>query len=161
MNQGLHNIKVRVVFFSSFLMLVTALSGCHSKLDPFRDNHDGPGQGVNDGVVQTVGIAAAEPILTDPTQRRATSRNEAIIVADYEMIEVLKGLHYSDGSKVENRMNADPAFLASIYNLVDSSTVTKTEFTNDDGALVTIQLLHSQIRTVVGNVTDLKVINAI
>ncbi len=41
--------------------------------------------------IEAIGIGAADPKLNNATQRRATSRDAAIVQAQYEMLSTIKG----------------------------------------------------------------------
>jgi len=137
------------------LTVLFMLNSCHSKLDPFNgDGGSGGKVGGGTGFVQTIGIGAADQNITNKTQRMAASRNAAIVASQFEMLIMIKTLQYLDGTTVGSKISTDPSFANSVNDLIKSATLIKTEFTNDDGAIVTIQLTHREIQTVTGNVRD-------
>jgi len=139
-----------IILLSMFL-----LNACHSKLDPFHSDSDGGGGVPSDGMVQSIGIGAADTSITNLAQRLIASRNAAVVASQFEMLQIIKGLHYSDGSTAGDKMAADAALATQVDALISGADIIKTEYAADDSATVTIQLLHSQIRAVVGNVVEL------
>jgi hypothetical protein len=47
--------------------------------------------------LEVVGIGAADSRLTNATQRKATSRNAAVVDAQYRLLSMVKGLRLSGG----------------------------------------------------------------
>src|SRR6185437_1806506 len=90
--------------------------------------------------VQTIGIGAADSTLTNTTQRRATSRDAAIVQAQYEMLSIIKGVELDGGITVQKAMETDSQLSTTVNQLIKSAEVIKTEWTNDDGCVVTLQL---------------------
>src|ERR1051325_2391988 len=57
--------------------------------------------------VETIGIGAADSTLNNTTQRRATSRDAAIVHAQYEMLSIVKGIQLEGGITVQKAMETD------------------------------------------------------
>src|SRR5690349_7246153 len=57
--------------------------------------------------IEAIGIGAADSTLTNSTQRRATSRNAAIVAAQYEMLSMIKGIDLEGGIRVERAIETD------------------------------------------------------
>src|SRR5579862_5140260 len=64
--------------------------------------------------IEAIGIGAADSKMTNTTQRRATSRDAAIVQAQYEMLSVIKGLTLQGGIVVEKAMETDSKLTTSI-----------------------------------------------
>src|SRR5687767_2632890 len=57
--------------------------------------------------LEAIGIGAADSTLSNSTQRRATSRNAAIVAAQYEMLSMIKGIDLEGGIRVERAVETD------------------------------------------------------
>ena len=90
--------------------------------------------------ITALGIGAADTTLTNTTQRRATSRDAAIVQAQYEMLSYVKGVQLEGGITVEKAMETDSKLESYLKETIKSAEVIKTEWTNDDGCVVTLQL---------------------
>ncbi len=90
--------------------------------------------------LEAIGIGAADSTLTNTTQRRATSRNAAIVAAQYEMLSMVKGVELEGGIRVEKAMETDSVLQTKIDAAIKGAEIIKNEWTNDDGCLVTIRL---------------------
>ena len=89
---------------------------------------------------ETIGIGAADSTLTNSTQRMATSRDAAIVQAQYEMLSLIKGVQLEGGHTVEKAMETDSKIETYLKEMIRSAEVVKTEWTKDDGCLVTLRL---------------------
>jgi hypothetical protein len=90
--------------------------------------------------IEAMGIGAADPALPSSTQRKATSRNAAVVDAQYQLVAKLKGVQIEGGITIEKAMETDSKITASVNNMVKGAEVTKIEWTNDDGCVVTMRL---------------------
>jgi len=106
-------------------------------------------------VIQKAGTGSAEPGIENVTQKRANAREAAIVVAQFEMLDYIKGLRYKDGSTVEDKMKSDPAFSTVVDKLVSSAGVVSNTWAADDSCTAVIQLRISEIMRVLGKVTNL------
>jgi hypothetical protein len=95
--------------------------------------------------IESIGIGAADSTLTNATQRRALSRDAAIVKAQYEMLSMIKGLQLTGGITVEQAMATDSNLQTSINSEIKAAEVVKSEWTNDDGCLVTLRLYKKRI----------------
>lgn len=100
--------------------------------------------------IEAIGIGAADSKMTNTTQRRATSRDAAIVQAQYEMLSVIKGLNLQGGIVVEKAMETDSKLTTSIDQAIKGAEVVKTEWTNDDGCLVTLHLDKKRFQQMTG-----------
>jgi hypothetical protein len=90
--------------------------------------------------IQALGIGAADATLTNITQRRATSRDAAIVQAQYEMLSYVKGVQLEGGITVEKAMETDSKLETYLKESIKGSEIVKNEWTNDDGCVVTLRL---------------------
>jgi len=99
----------------------------------------------NSHFIQAMGIGAADSTLTNNTQRRATSRDAAIVQAQYEMLSYVKGVQLEGGITVEKAMETDSKVESYLKEVIKGAEVVKTEWTNDDGCVVTLRLDKKKI----------------
>jgi len=90
--------------------------------------------------IETIGIGAADSTLTNSTQRKATSRDAAIVQAQYEMLSIIKGLELEGGITVQKAMETDSQIETNMKATIKGADIVKTEWTNDDGCVVTLRL---------------------
>ena len=93
---------------------------------------------------------AADSSLENSTQRKATSRNAAIVAAQYEMLSYVKGIELEGGIRVERAIETDSVLQTKIDASIKRSEIIKTEWTNDDGCVVTIRLSRKQLESAMG-----------
>jgi hypothetical protein len=89
---------------------------------------------------ETIGIGAADSTLTNDTQRRATSRDAAIVQAQYEMLSIVKGVELEGGITVQKAMETDSQIETNVKAVIKGANIVKTEWTKDDGCVVTLHL---------------------
>jgi hypothetical protein len=97
-------------------------------------------QAENSRYIEALGIGAADVTLTNTTQRRATSRDAAIVQAQYEMLSYVKGVQLEGGITVEKAMETDSNLETYLKQVIKGAEVVKNEWTNDDGCVVTLRL---------------------
>jgi len=90
--------------------------------------------------IEALGIGAADSTLTNTTQRRATSRDAAIVQAQYEMLSYVKGVQLEGGITVEKAMETDSKLESYLKQVIKGAEIVKNEWTNDDGCVVTLRL---------------------
>ncbi|MDE2291460.1 MAG: hypothetical protein KGL53_05200 [Elusimicrobia bacterium] len=100
--------------------------------------------------IEAIGIGAADPSLPSETQRRALSRDAAIVKAQYEMLSMVKGVDLEGGVKVEQAMETDSTLEAKLKETIKGAEIMKTEYTKDDGAVVTLRLKKSRLEQMMG-----------
>jgi hypothetical protein len=72
---------------------------------------------------EAIGIGAADPELKDPTQRKATSRNAAIVQAQYELLSMIKGVQVEGGVTVQRAIETDSRLETRINEVIKGSEV--------------------------------------
>ncbi len=100
--------------------------------------------------LEAIGIGAADSTLTNSTQRRATSRNAAIVAAQYEMLSMVKGIDLEGGIRVERAIETDSVLQTKIDAAIKGAEIIKSEWTNDDGCLVTLRLDKKRLQDQMG-----------
>ena len=89
--------------------------------------------------IQTIGIGAPDESLPK-TQRRATSREAAIAASQFNMLSIVKGIRIKGHITVEKAMEKDSHIVSTVDNLFRGARIVRTEWLEDDGCLVTLQL---------------------
>lgn len=97
-------------------------------------------EGVTKNYIFARGIGAADQNLDNKTQKMATSRNSAIVNAQYNMLSIIKGVNLEGGITVEKAIETDSLLATKIDALIKGAQVVRTEWTNDDGCVVVLRL---------------------
>ncbi|MFH1725503.1 MAG: hypothetical protein ABII00_12910 [Elusimicrobiota bacterium] len=100
--------------------------------------------------IEAIGIGAADPSLTSNTQRRALSRDAGIVKAQYEMLSMVKGVELEGGITVSRAIEVDSALEARLKEVIKGAEIIKTEYTSDDGAVVTLRLPKKRLEKMMG-----------
>lgn len=103
-------------------------------------------EGVTKNYIFARGIGAADQTLENKTQRMATSRNAAIVNAQYNMLSIIKGVQLEGGITVEKAIETDSILATKIDALIKGAQVVRTEWTSDDGCVVVIRLSKSALK---------------
>ena len=90
--------------------------------------------------IEAMGIGAADPNLPTSTQRKATSRNAAVVDAQYQLVAKIKGVTIEGGITIEKAMETNSKIPASVNNMVKGAETTKIEWASDDGCVATVRL---------------------
>lgn len=133
-------IAARIVSAGALLALV---AGCGSKSAALKNGElkqtIEPASQSGDWI-EAMGIGAADPNLPSSTQRRATSRNAAVVDAQYQLVAKLKGVQVEGGITIEKAMETNSKITASVNAMIKGAETTKIEWTNDDGCVATVRL---------------------
>ena len=100
--------------------------------------------------LEAIGIGAADSTLTNSSQRRATSRNAAVVAAQYEMLSMVKGVELEGGIRVERAIETGSLLETRIKEIIRGAEIIKSEWTNDDGCLVTIRMDKKRLQEQMG-----------
>lgn len=92
-----------------------------------------------------IGIGGSDPALSSDTQRKALSRDAAIVKAQYEMLSMVKGVTLKGGVKVERAIETDSALEAVMQEAIRGAEIVRSEFTSDNGCVVTLRLPKSRL----------------
>ncbi|MBI4422502.1 MAG: hypothetical protein HY554_02175 [Elusimicrobia bacterium] len=107
--------------------------------DPARKNY-----------IETIGIGASDPNLPSDTQRKALSRDAAIVKAQYEMLSMVKGVTLEGGITVQRAIETDSTLEAKLKETIKGAEVVKSEFTADNGCVVTVRLPKKRLEEMMG-----------
>ena len=107
-------------------------------------------ESIKKNYIETIGIGAADASLNNSTQRKATSRNAAIVQSQYEMLSIIKGIELEGGIRVEKAMETDSVLQTKIDAAIKGAEIIKTEWTNDDGCVVTLRLDKKRLQDMMG-----------
>ena len=131
---------------------VALFVGCGAKTTKNLVTKDGEIQrewieeGVTKDAVISKGIGGADQTLKNKTQKMATSRNAAIVNAQYNMLAMIKGINLSGGITVEKAIETNSKLQTEIDEVIKGAQVIKTEWTQDDGCVITLRLLKSELK---------------
>ncbi len=100
--------------------------------------------------IEVMGLGASDPALKTTTQRRASSRNAAVVDAEFQMVKKLKGVTVEGGITVEKAMESDSKITTKVNDMIKGMELTKTEWTNDDGCVVTMRLSKKLVEKELG-----------
>lgn len=103
-------------------------------------------QGITDNFVFARGIGAADQALENKTQKMATSRNAAIVNAQYNMLSLVKGVQLEGGITVEKAIETDSQLATSIDAAIKGAQVVRTEWTADDGCVVVLRIAKKTLK---------------
>lgn len=135
------------------LLILTILAGCGAKESYVKKGEIQKTieqDAIQKKYLEAIGIGAADSSLTNTTQRRATSRNAAIVAAQYEMLSMIKGIDLEGGIRVEKAVETDSVLQTKINAAIKGAEIIKSEWTNDDGCLVTLRLDRKRLQDQMG-----------
>lgn len=92
------------------------------------------------GYIEAIGIGASDPALPTETQRKALSRDAAIVKAQYELLTLVKGVELEGGLKISRALEQDSAIETRLKQTIRGASIVKSEFTADNGCVVTLRL---------------------
>jgi hypothetical protein len=101
-------------------------------------------------VLEAIGIGASDPALPSDTQRKALARDAAIVKAQYEMLSMVKGVQLQGGITVDRAIERDSSLETKILASIQGAEIVKSEFTADNGCVVTIRLPKSRLEKMMG-----------
>ena len=102
------------------------------------------------GYLEVIGIGASDPSLPSDTQRKALARDAAIVKAQYEMLSLIKGVTLEGGIRVQRAIETDSTLETHIKEVIKGAEVHKSEFTADNGCVVTLRLPKSELQQLLG-----------
>ena len=142
---------MRKIFTAGFgLMLLAGCGGNRSYVKKGEIERTMEQQAVTKSYIEAIGIGAADPKLENSTQRRATSRNAAIVAAQYEMLSMVKGVELEGGILVQRAIETDSSLQTKIDAAIKGAEIIKNEWTNDDGCVVTMRLDKKRLQDMMG-----------
>jgi hypothetical protein len=102
------------------------------------------------GQFEAIGIGASDPALPTDTQRQSLARDAAIVKAQYEMLSMVKGVELSGGITVDRAIETDSTLRTKILETIRGAEIVKSEFTADNGCVVTIRLPKRRLEEMLG-----------
>lgn len=102
------------------------------------------------GYIEAIGIGASDPELATDTQRKSLARDAAIVKAQYEMLSLVKGVELEGGYTVERAIEEDSTLESRIQATIMGAEILKSEFTSDNGCVVTMRLPKSRLQDMMG-----------
>lgn len=102
------------------------------------------------GYVEAIGIGASDPSLPTETQRKALARDAAIVKAQYELLSMVKGVELEGGVTIGRAIEKDSVLAARLKETIRGAEVLKSEFTADNGCVVTMRLPKHRLEQLMG-----------
>lgn len=140
---------MRIFVLFGLLLIPFVLSSCASKSEFLKSGElqrTIVQEAVDENDIVVIGIGAADPSIENKTQRLAMSRNAAIVQAQYEMLTIIKGVTLTGGITVAKAMKTDSLMSSKINAEIKGAEIVKTEWTKDDGCIVTLKLPKRRLK---------------
>jgi len=100
--------------------------------------------------IQSIGIGGAPADAQSDTQRKALSRDAAIVKAQYELLTLVKGVEIEGGITVSQAMEKDSTLEARVKDTIKGAEIMRSQFTSDNGCLVTLRLPKKRLEQMMG-----------
>ena len=100
--------------------------------------------------LEAIGIGASDSTLATDTQRKALSRDAAIVKAQYELLSMVKGVQLEGGITVDRAIETDSSLETRIKETIRGAEIVRSEFTADNGCVVTLSLPKSRLERMMG-----------
>ncbi|MBI4376184.1 MAG: hypothetical protein HY549_07000 [Elusimicrobia bacterium] len=139
--------KTSRVFGASLLLAGLGCGGVRSRVHEGSVDRVIDQKPVRSAYFEAIGIGASDPALPTETQRKALARDAAIVKAQYEMLSMIKGVALEGGIRVERAIETDSALETRIKEIIQGAEVLKSEFTSDNGCVVTLRLPKSRVES--------------
>ncbi len=126
-------------------VLSLTVAGCSGKADSrvkkgeIARTLDTP-EAETDRYIEFDGIGAADPALTNKTQRMSLSETAARKIAEEKMLAYLKGQQIDATTTVEQALTTDQKIQGIVQQYLRGAMITKREWTSDDGCVLTLRL---------------------
>lgn len=104
------------------------------------------GQSITKNYIFARGMGAADQALENKTQKKATSRQAAIVDAQYQMLTVIKGVTLEGGITVEKAIQTDSMLATNINAVIKGAETIQEDYTNDDGCVVVLRISKQALR---------------
>ncbi|MDO8735151.1 MAG: hypothetical protein Q7K21_08355 [Elusimicrobiota bacterium] len=134
------------------LLVAVLFYGCASSPDKGKVSKEGEierewvEQGVTKNYIYATGIGAADQKLENKTQKMATSKNAAIVSAQYNLLSVIKGVQLEGGITVEKAIETDSMLVTNINDKIKGAELVRTNWTSDDGCVVSLRLSKKALK---------------
>lgn len=103
-------------------------------------------EGITSKNIFARGIGAADQTLENKTQRMATSRNAAVVNAQYNMLSLVKGVQLEGGVTVEKAIETDSVLATKIDGVIKGAQIVRSGWSNDDGCIVSLKLSKDALK---------------
>lgn len=107
------------------------------------------GQVSDKAYIRVRGIGATKPTAVGLTARRGASRDAALVAARYQLLSVIKGVKLEGGITMSQLMERDSLVREIANEIVRGGEEVLTEWTADDGAVVTLELRRSKVERLI------------
>lgn len=107
------------------------------------------GQVSTKSYIRVRGIGATSPAASGLTARRGASRSAALVSARYQLLSVIKGVKLEGGVTVSQLMERDSLIREIANEVVSGGDEVKTEWTDDDGCVVTLELKRAKVERLI------------
>lgn len=134
-----------IIILGNALVFV-GCGGSHSYVKKGEISQTLEQEAVHKDYIEAIGIGAPAPDATSETQRKATSRNAAIVMAQYELLSQLKGLQLEGGITVQKAIETDSMVKTQLDAEIKGAEIVKSEWTNDGGCVVTLRLYKDRLK---------------
>ncbi|HVC09807.1 MAG TPA: hypothetical protein VNH15_07710 [Elusimicrobiota bacterium] len=135
---------------AGLLMGLAACSGVNSRVRNGEVENVINQEPDHGGYLEAIGIGASEPSLPTQTQRMALARDAAIVKAQYELLSMVKGVELDGGVTVKQALESDSTLQAKLDEVIRGAEIVKSEFTADNGCVVTMRLPKSRLKKLMG-----------
>jgi len=142
--------RMQTAAILALLVLVAGCSGVSPRLRQGRVPNTIDEKPERRGYFEAIGIGASDPALPTETQRKALARDAAIVKAQYELLAMVKGVELEGGIRVERALEKDSSLATRIKETIRGAEVLKSEFTTDNGCVVTLRLSKARLAKLMG-----------
>jgi hypothetical protein len=135
---------------AALLLLTAACGGPQSRVSKGHVQNTINQEPDKGSFLEAIGIGASDPALPTETQRKALSRDAAIVKAQYEMLSMVKGVTLEGGVSVQRALETDSSLEARVRDVIKGAEIVKSEYTADNGCVVTLRLAKRRIEELMG-----------
>ncbi len=141
---------MRTIAMLGALMLALVLSGCggHQRALSKGQIKNIWEQVSDKGYIRVRGVGAAPDSATTQTKRRGLARNAALVAARYEALALVKGVRVTGGLTIKDLEEKDSEIREVAERIVNGFEEVQTEWTEDDGAVVLLELRRSELKRI-------------
>jgi len=100
--------------------------------------------------IEAIGMCGADKALDSVQQRRADSRDCCKTKAQGSLAELIHGIELEGGVRVERAIVADSVLQSKLDASIKGAEVVKTEWTKDDGCVMTMRLDRKRLQEMMG-----------
>ncbi len=142
---------IRLIKFTPALcLMLAACGGVESRVKKGEMKQTMEQESVGGNYIESIGIGGADPSLPNQTQRRSLSRDAAIVKAQFEMLSMIKKVEVEGGTTVQDAIAKDSLLESRLKETLSGAEIIKTEWTNDDGCVVTMRIPKKRLESLMG-----------